>query len=57
MYIYISLNRFGVNRSGSTQGPSWVYLKVNLEETLSIFGDNCPQNGSKNDPMIPRTTL
>ena len=30
----------------STQGPSWGYLKV-----------KCPQNGSKNDPMAPRTTL
>ena len=31
--------------------------KVNCQETLSIFGDKCPQNGSKNDPMAPRTTL
>ena len=30
---------------------------VNLQETLSIVGDKCPQNGSKNDPMAPRTTL
>ena len=31
--------------------------KVNFQETLSNFGDKCPQNGSKNDPMAPRTTL
>jgi len=40
-----------------TQGSSWGYLKVNSSETLSIFGDTCPQNGSKNDLMAPRTTL
>ena len=34
-----------------------MYLKVNSQETLSIFGDTCPKNGSKNDPMVPRTTL
>jgi hypothetical protein len=22
-----------------------------------MFGDKCPQNGSKNDPMAPKTTL
>ena len=31
--------------------------KVNFQETLSIVGDKCPQNGSRNDPMAPRTTL
>ena len=31
--------------------------KVDFQETLSMFGDKCPQNGSKNDPMAPRTTL
>ena len=41
----------------TTQGPSWGYLKVRFQETLSSFGDKCPQNGSKNDPMVPRTTL
>jgi hypothetical protein len=30
---------------------------VNFRETLSMFGDKCPQNGSKNNPMAPRTTL
>ena len=41
-----------------TQGPSWGYLKKSIfKRTLSIFGDECPQNGSKNDPMAPRTTL
>ena len=25
-----------------TQGPSWGYLKVNSQATLSIFGDKCP---------------
>ena len=44
-------------QSKATQGPSWGYLKVNFQETLSFFGDKCPQNGSKNDPMVPRTTL
>ena len=41
----------------STQGSSWGYLKVNYSETLSSFGDKCPQNGSKNDLMAPITTL
>ena len=40
-----------------TQGSSWGYLKVNFSESLSIFGYKCPQNGSKNDLMAPRTTL
>jgi hypothetical protein len=39
----------------STQGPSWGYLKVNCSETLSIFGDKRPRNGSKNGEMAPRT--
>ena len=38
-----------------TQGPSWGYLKVNFSETLSIFGDKRPRNGSKNGEMAPRT--
>ena len=29
--------------------------KVNFQETLSSFGDKCPQNGSKNEEMAPRT--
>ena len=41
----------------TTQGPSWGYLKVNSSETLSIFDDKCPQNGSKNELMVPRTTM
>ena len=40
---------------GTTQGSSWWYLKVNSSETLSIFGDKCPRNGSKNEEMAPRT--
>ena len=40
-----------------TQGSLWGYLKVNSSETLSIFDDKCPKNGSKNDLMAPRTTL
>ena len=40
-----------------TQGPSWGYLKVNSSETLSISGDKCPHNGSKNDLMVSRTTM
>ena len=38
---------------GTTQGPSWGYLKVIFSETLSIFGDTFPQNGSKNEPGMP----
>ena len=41
--------------SGTTQGPSWGYLKVFFSETLSMFGDKRPQNGSKNEEMAPRT--
>jgi len=41
----------------STQGPSWGYLKVNFSETLSIFGDNCPGNGSNNGSTAPSTGL
>jgi len=41
----------------STQGPSWGYLKVIFSETLSTFGDKCPQNGSKNGSTAPRTGL
>ena len=39
----------------TTQGPSWGYLKVNFSETLTIFGDKRPRNGSKNGEMAPRT--
>ena len=31
--------------------------KVNFEQSLSTFGNTCPQNGSKNEPMGPRTSL
>ena len=31
--------------------------KVNFQETLSIFGDKCPQNGSKNEQRAPRTSM
>ena len=31
--------------------------KVNLQETLSIFGDKCPRNGSKTAPTAPRPHL
>ena len=41
--------------AGATQGSSWWYPKVNSSETLSIFGDKCPRNGSKNEEMAPRT--
>ena len=41
----------------ATQGPWWGYSTVNFTETLSFFGDKCPQNGSKNGQMVPRTTL
>ena len=39
----------------TTRGPLWGYLKVNFSETLSIFGDKRPRNGSKNEEMAPRT--
>ena len=31
--------------------------KVNFQEILSTLVNKCPQNGSKNDTMAPRTTL
>ena len=31
--------------------------KVNFEQSLSTFGNTCPQNGSKNEPRAPRTSL
>ena len=31
--------------------------KVNFTETLSIFGEKCPQNGSKNGLRAPRTGM
>ena len=31
--------------------------KVNFEQNLSTFGNTCPQNGSKNEPGAPRTSL
>jgi hypothetical protein len=31
--------------------------KVNFQETLSIFGDEYPQNGSKNEQRAPRTSM
>jgi len=31
--------------------------KVNFQETLSSFGDKCPQNGSKTAPPAPRPHL
>ena len=49
--------RQGGGGSVSTQGPSWGYLKVNSSETLSIFGDKCPQNGSKNEHRAPITSM
>ena len=42
-------------RQPATKGPSWGYLKVKFSETLSIFGDKRPRNGSKNGEMAPRT--
>ena len=47
----------GTYNSSTTQGPSWGYLKVNSSETLSIFGDKCPRNGSKNEQTAPRTSM
>jgi len=44
-----------VSSQEATQGPSWGYLEVNFSETLSIFGDKRPRNGSKNGEMAPRT--
>ena len=31
--------------------------KVNFQETLSSFGDKCPQNGSKNEQRALRTSM
>ena len=31
-------------------------IKSIFLEILTTFGDKCPQNGSKNDKMAPRTT-
>ena len=31
--------------------------KVNFGQSLSTFGNTCPQNGSKNEPRAPRTSL
>ena len=31
--------------------------KVNFQETLSSFGDKCPQNGSKTAPRAPKPPL
>ena len=42
----------GVPRKALRGGISKVYLL----ENLSTFGHQCPQNGSKNDKMAPRTT-
>jgi hypothetical protein len=44
-----------LGRDGPTQGPSWGYLKVFFSETLPIFGDKRPRNGSKKGEMAPRT--
>ena len=48
MHLCQNRSRTSNNVDWATQGPSWGYLN---------FGDECPQNGSKNDPMVPRTTL
>ena len=32
-------------------------FKSQFQEAFSIFGDKCPQDGSKNDQMVPRTAL
>ena len=41
----------------TTRGPLWGISKVNFQETLSSFGDKCPQNGSKNGLRAPRTGM
>jgi len=46
-----------VRHTLTTQGPSWGYLKVKFSETLSIFGDKCPGNGSNNGSMATSTGL
>ena len=43
----------GGGRFLTTRGPLWGYLKSQLSETLSIFGDEYPQNGSKNEHGMP----
>ena len=54
------LNTFEVVPSSLGSGPRQALRggisKVYLQENLSIFGNKCPQNGSKNDKMAPRTT-
>ena len=58
IHVYSIESRLSMSaRWRPTQGPSWGYSKVNFQKTLSIFGDKCPQSGSKNDTMAPRTTL
>jgi hypothetical protein len=43
--------------SPSHARPFMGVFKSQFIEHLSTFDDTCPQNGSKNDPMVPRTTL
>ena len=46
-----------VPRHGPLKALRGGISKVNFQETLSISGNKCPQDASKNDPMAPRTTL
>ena len=55
--VYKFVTAYGNPFPVTTQGPSWRYLKVYCSETLSIFGDKFPHNGSKNDTMALITTL
>jgi hypothetical protein len=56
-----------LTRNGGDKGHAPAYMprralrggisKVNFEQSLSTFGNTCPQNGSKNEPRAPRTSL
>ena len=48
---------FGCGVQGPPEALCGGISKVNFQETLSSFGDKCPQNGSKNGLRAPRTGL
>ena len=51
------MSRLANPRCGETPAPPEALCggisKVNFQETLSSFGDKCPQNGSKNEHGMP----
>jgi hypothetical protein len=48
----MSLEREAVPRQALQTSTKSQFLKI-----LITFGDKCPQNGSKNQPMAQRTSL